>query len=114
MCICRFVRRPFEAGTGLNVARVAGPLQPHGCIERGAGRAFAVFLWRKPYLYRFRGMMAAQSETFSIAKYVVQGVVKDNEGNPVEGAALHIRKEVVYSDSAGRFLVRLSSMGPLR
>jgi hypothetical protein len=57
-------------------------------------------------------MMAAQSETFSIAKYVVQGVVKDNEGNPVEGAALHIGKEVVYSDSAGRFLVRLSKHGP--
>ena len=47
------------------------------------------------------------------SKYVVQGVVKDNEGNPVEGAALHIGKEVVYSDSAGRFLVRLSKHGPL-
>jgi hypothetical protein len=64
------------------------------------------------YLYRFRGMMTAQSETFSIAKYVVQGVVKDNEGNPVEGAALHIGKEVVYTDSSGHFLVRLSKRGP--
>src|SRR5437762_5524834 len=57
-------------------------------------------------------MMAAQAETFSIAKYVVQGTVKDDHGDPVEGAALHIGKEVVYSDSSGHYLARLSKHGP--
>ncbi len=57
-------------------------------------------------------MMTAQRETFSIAKYLVQGVVKDDHGDPVEGAALHIGKEVVYSDSSGHFLVRVSKHGP--
>jgi hypothetical protein len=41
----------------------------------------------------------------------VQGVVKDDHGIPVEGAALHVGKEVVYTDSSGRFLVRFSKRG---
>ena len=56
--------------------------------------------------------MNANSDSFSIAKYVVQGMVKDDQGSPVEGAALHIGKEVVYSDSSGRFMVRFSKHGP--
>jgi hypothetical protein len=65
------------------------------------------------YLYRFRGMaMAANSDSFSIAKYVVQGFVNDDRGLPVEGAALHIGKEIVYTDSSGRFQVRFSKRGP--
>src|SRR5260370_9312179 len=59
------------------------------------------------YLYRVRGMMMnAQADSFSIAKYLVQGVLKDDQGTPVEGAALHIGKEVVYTDSSGRFMPR--------
>jgi hypothetical protein len=67
-----------------------------------------------PYLYRVRGMMMmnAQAVSFSIAKYLVQGVVKDDQGTPVEGAALHIGKEVVYTDSSGRFMARFSRRGP--
>jgi hypothetical protein len=64
------------------------------------------------WLYRTSGMMSARSETFSIAKFLVQGVVKDDQGNPVEGAALHIGKEVVYSDSTGAFLERMGKHGP--
>lgn len=56
--------------------------------------------------------MTAQPETFSIAKYLVQGIVKDDHGIPVEGAALHVGKEVVYTDGSGCFLVRLSKHGP--
>jgi hypothetical protein len=105
--------RPFQQALALNVAlRVAGPLQvtvasnvaPDGHLRYSFGAS--------TYLYRFRGMMSAQAETFSIAKYLVQGVVKDDHGIPVEGAALHIGKEVAYTDSSGRFLVRFSKRGP--
>jgi len=65
------------------------------------------------YLYRVRGMiMNANSDSFSIAKYVVQGVVMDDHGSAVEGAALHIGRELVYTDSSGRFMVRFSKRGP--
>lgn len=65
------------------------------------------------FVYRMNGMMSSgRSETFSIARFVVQGFVKDDQGNPVEGAALRIGKEVVYSDSTGAFLVRMGKRGP--
>ena len=64
------------------------------------------------WVYRMSGMSSGHTETFSIAKFLVQGVVKDDQGNPVEGAALHIGKEVTYSDSTGAFLVRMRKHGP--
>jgi hypothetical protein len=57
-------------------------------------------------------MSSGRSETFSIAKFLVEGTVKDEQGDPVEGAALRIGKEVVYSDSTGVFLVRMGKHGP--
>jgi hypothetical protein len=104
---------PFEQALALNAAvRVVGPMQvtaasnvdPTGHLRY----TFGVSTW----LYRMNGMMSSHSETFSIAKFVVQGVVKDDQGNPVEGAALRIGKEVIYSDSTGAFLVRMGKHGP--
>ncbi len=105
--------RPFEQALALNVAlRVAGPLQLTAASNVAPDGHLRYSFGASTYLYRFRGMMTAQRETFSIAKYLVQGVVKDDHGDPVEGAALHIGKEVVYSDSSGHFLVRVSKHGP--
>lgn len=108
--------RPFEQALALNVAlRVAGPVQITAASNVAPDGHLRYSFGASTYLYRFRGMMmSAQAETFSIAKYLVQGVVKDDHGLPVEGAALHIGKEVVYSDSAGRFQVRFSKHGPFR
>ena len=41
-----------------------------------------------------------------MARYVVRGTVRDETGNPVEGAALRLNEEVVYTNSAGEFLLR--------
>jgi hypothetical protein len=66
------------------------------------------------YLYRLSGMAGSglPQETFSMGRYVVQGTVKDEQGNAVEGAALHVGKEVAFSDSSGRFQLRVSKHGP--
>jgi len=107
--------RPFEQALALNAAlRVAGPWQATAASNVAPDGHLRYSFGVSTYLYRFRGMMSAQSETFSIGKYVVQGAVKDDHGLPVEGAALHIGKEVVYTDSTGRFLVRFSRRGPFR
>jgi len=105
---------PFEQALALNAAvRIVGPMQmtvasnvdPTGHVRYTFGIS--------TYLYRVNGMISSgRSETFSIAKFVVQGAVKDDHGDPVEGAALRIGKETVYSDSTGAFLVRLSKHGP--
>src|SRR5881394_1042021 len=50
----------------------------------------------------------AQPDSFLVSRYVIQGVVADDQGSPVEGVALHIGRRVAYTDSSGRFLLRLS------
>jgi len=106
---------PFEQALALNaMIRIKGPLQatvmsnvdPTGHVRYSFGAS--------TYLYREKGMAvnAVSQDSFSIAKYMIHGVVKDEDGVPVEGAALHIGKEVVYTDSTGRFQVRVSKHGP--
>jgi|SRR6185503_14903832 hypothetical protein len=58
-------------------------------------------------------MMLAFStpDSFSISKYLIQGVVLDDQGAPVEGAALHIGRQLSYTNSSGRFMVRFSKPG---
>lgn len=106
---------PFEQALALNVMlRVAGPMQltaasnvaPDGHIRYSFGAS--------TYLYRERGMAvnAISQDSFSIAKYVVQGVVRDEQSEPVEGAALHIGRILAYTDGSGHFQVRCSKHGP--
>lgn len=106
--------RPFQQALALNVAlRVAGPLQLTAASNVAPDGHLRYSFGASTYLYRFRGMtMNANSDSFSIAKYVVQGVVNDDQGAPVEGAALHIGKEIAYTDSSGHFLARFSKRGP--
>jgi hypothetical protein len=105
--------RPFEQALALNVAlRVQGPLQLTAASNVAPDGHLRYSFGASTYLYRLGGMMSAPSDSFSIAKYMVQGVVRDDQGVPVEGAALHIGKEVVYTDSSGRFLSRFSKRGP--
>ena len=42
----------------------------------------------------------------SMGRYVVRGVVRDEAGGPVEGAAMEIGGEVAFSNSRGEFFVR--------
>jgi hypothetical protein len=106
---------PFEQALALNVAiRVAGPLQITAASNVAPDGHLRYSFGASTYLYRFGGLMsnANSPDSFSIAKYVIQGLVKDDQGMPVEGAALHIAKQVAYTDSTGHFLVRFSKHGP--
>ena len=42
------------------------------------------------------------------SRATIQGTVKDDQGVPVEGAALHIGRQLAYSDSSGHFMARFS------
>ncbi len=104
---------PFQQALALNASvRVVGPMQITAASNVDPTGHLRYTFGLSTYVYRTSGMISAHSETFSIAKFVVQGVVKDDQGNPVEGAALRIGKEVVYSDSTGAFLARMGKHGP--
>jgi hypothetical protein len=99
----------------LNVVyRVAGPFQVTVASDVAPDGRMRYSFGASTYLYRVRGMiMSAQSaDSYSMGKYLVQGTVRDEQGVPVEGAALHIGRGVAYTDSSGHFLARFSRRGP--
>jgi hypothetical protein len=53
-------------------------------------------------------LSASSSDSFSVAKYIVRGVVFDDQAAPVEGVALHIGRQLAYTNSSGHFMLRLS------
>ena len=104
---------PFQQALALDATmRVIGPLQLTAASNVDPTGHLRYTFGMSTWLYRINGMMSARSETFSIAKFVVEGIVKDDHGNPVEGAALHIGKDVVYTDSTGAFSARMKKHGP--
>ncbi len=101
---------PFEQALALNASlRVSGPWQVTAASNVAPDGRLRYSFGVSTYLYRLDGMFTSSSaDSFSIAKYLVQGVVKDDQGIPVEGAALHIGRQVAFTDSSGRFMARFS------
>jgi hypothetical protein len=100
---------PFEQALALNASyRVTGPWQITAASDVAPDGHIRYSIGVSTYLYRFRGMImnANSPDSFSIAKYLIEGRVLDDQGAPVEGAALHIGKQVAYTDSSGHFMVR--------
>jgi hypothetical protein len=107
--------QPFEQALALDASlRVTGPWQITAGSNVASDGHMRYAFGVSTYLYRRNGMVTnASADSFSIAKYLVQGLVKDDQGVPVEGAALHIGKQVAFTDSAGRFMARFSKRGAL-
>ena len=106
--------RPFQQALALNVSlRVSGPLQITAASNVAPDGHLRYSIGASTYLYRVSGMVmnANSPDSFSISKYVIQGIVLDDQGSPVEGAALHIGRQLAYTDSSGRFILRLSKRG---
>jgi hypothetical protein len=59
-------------------------------------------------LYGEKTTQAGGAQEPSFGKWVVRGRVVDERGEPVEGAALQIGKETVFTDRDGNFLLRFS------
>jgi len=75
-------------------------MQPDGSIYYSASGS--TFL----YMGSFGGAQPQQIGG-SISKYVIRGRVRDELGNPVEGAALDFSGEMVFTNSRGEFLMRV-------
>ena len=101
---------PFEQALALNASlRVTGPWQVTAASNVAPDGHLRYSFGVSTYLYRLNGMITNNSaDSFSIPKYLIQGVVKDDQGLPVEGAALHIGRQVAYTDSEGHFMARFS------
>lgn len=107
--------RPFEQALAFNASfRVSGPFQLTAASNVAPDGHMRYSFGASTYLYRMRGMiLSAQSaDSFSMAKYLIRGTVEDDQGMPIEGAALRIGHQLLYTDSTGRFQARFSRRGP--
>jgi hypothetical protein len=74
-------------------------VRPDGAVDYSASGS------RFLYLGTFGGAQPQQIGA-RVARYLVRGTVQDELGRPVEGAALALNGEVVYTNSAGEFFLR--------
>jgi hypothetical protein len=75
-------------------------VRPDGSIDYSASGS--TFL----YMGAFGGVQPQQLGQ-SLGRYVVRGVVRDEEGQPVEGAAVELSGEMAFTNSRGEFFVRV-------
>ena len=75
-------------------------VQPDGSVDYAASGS--TFL----YMGSFGGAQPQQLGG-RMSRYVVRGSVRDDEGNPVEGAALDIGGQLVFTNSGGEFFLRI-------
>jgi hypothetical protein len=75
-------------------------VQPDGSVDYSASGS--TFL----YMGSFGGAQPQQVGG-RMARYVIRGVVRDEDGQAVEGAAVDIGGEVVFTNSTGEFFVRV-------
>ena len=75
-------------------------VRPDGSVDYSASGS--TFL----YMGAFGGVQPQQLGQ-SLGRYVVRGVVRDEEGQPVEGAAVELSGEMAFTNSRGEFFVRV-------
>ncbi|MEO8089471.1 MAG: hypothetical protein ABI703_04150 [Gemmatimonadales bacterium] len=75
-------------------------LQPDGSVDYSA--TGSTFL----YMGGFGGAQPQQVGG-RMARYVIRGAVRDEEGHGVEGAAVEIGGEIVFTNSSGEFFLRV-------
>jgi hypothetical protein len=76
-------------------------VRPDGAVDYSASGS--TFL----YMGSFNGAQQQQIGGGRISQYVIRGQVQDTTGAPVEGAAIALNDEVVFSNSSGDFLLRV-------
>jgi hypothetical protein len=62
-------------------------------------------------IHNFQG--GPTGETFNFPKYIVRGHVRDESGAPIEGAAVRIGGQLIYTNASGEFMTRLNKTGQL-
>jgi len=106
---------PFAGGGFKQVLSVNLRLRPFGQLELAGNTVVTPEGKLKytanagDYLYRMGNGSSSgdKNAAAALSDHVVRGYVTDESGNPVAGAALRIDGVVAYTDSDGKFLVRM-------
>jgi hypothetical protein len=104
------VRRPFQRALWLGLrlqlfgqsAGISTSMNPDGSIGYTASTQTFLYL---------SGVNGAEPRSVfsSLPRFLIRGVVVDQAGAPVSGAALRVGSQLVYTNSAGEFFVRVTT-----
>jgi len=104
--------KPFQQTLSFNGrVRVAGPLSLNAASSIAPDGHTRYSFGATTYLYRAGGLFPSwgsqADDSYRFPKYVVQGIVKDQEGKPIAGAAIQIGNDVIFTDGTGHFMLRM-------
>src|SRR5439155_232817 len=110
-----FRANPFSQGINISLRiRLFSSLQVSAQTFRSpAGQLRYTAAGNTILTSNFRPAVNESAKNFKRLRYVVRGRVQDERGQPVEGAALVIGDEIVFTNAAGEFLVRRKSAAML-
>ena len=104
------VAHPFQQTLSFNsTVHVLGPFALNAASSLAPDGRTRYSIGATTYFYRYGGLLPSWGqahESYRFPKYVVQGIVRDETGQPVSGAAVQIGNDFVYTDGEGRFLYR--------
>src|SRR5882724_8623790 len=103
--------KPFQQTLSFNASvRVVGPITLNATSSVAPDGHTRYSFGATTYLYRYGGLLFSMggqsSDSYKFPKYMVQGIVKDQEGKAVSGAAIQIGNDIIFTDGDGRFLYR--------
>lgn len=110
-----FLANPFSQGISINLRlRLVGSLQTNlQTFRTPEGRLRYTASGNSLMTSNFRPTGGEAERTFKHFNYVVRGHVRDEKGNPIEGAAIRVGAELVLTNTAGEFFVRSKKPGTL-
>ncbi|HEY6349643.1 MAG TPA: carboxypeptidase-like regulatory domain-containing protein [Candidatus Angelobacter sp.] len=110
-----FLANPLQTGIGITLnLKLWGGFQVNGQTFRSPDGKLRYTASASTLLTpNLRPVRGNEAQAFKIAGYVVRGHVRDEQGAPIEGAAVRVGDQTVYSNAAGEFLVRFKNAGIL-
>lgn len=100
--------RPFQQSLVISTALQIGDYRTSLSTQLDAQGRVAYSATGSTFLY-LNGFGGVQPQTvgISLERFMVRGIVRDEDGNPVEGAAVDVEGEVAYTNRSGEFFVRV-------
>ena len=110
-----FLVNPFSQGISISLrVRLFRSIQVNVQTFRSADGQLRYSAWGDTLLTnRLRAFRSNGEDPFKHLRYMVRGHVQDQTGKPIEGAAIRIGQQLVFTNADGKFFVRLKKAGSL-
>jgi hypothetical protein len=105
-----FLVDPFSQGISISLrVRLFRSMQMNVQTFRSADGHLRYSAWGDTLLTnKFRAVRSNGDDQFKHLRYMVRGHVQDQTGSPIEGAAIRIGQQLVFTNADGKFFVRLN------